>query len=105
MADKYFDDIKVPCENKAGTTTETQCKCCHAPPFRAITGTKKVAHLLGIQNQGISACTHSLIELSRDEMQALAAATKSAKEWSLRGAGSSHPALHSHAGTSTLTSE
>ena len=93
-ADKYFEDTQVPCGNKAGVTTESKCKCCHAPAFRAINGTKKVAHLLGIQGQGIVACSHSLIELPREEIQALAASTKAAKEWVSRGADGAHPMLN-----------
>ena len=49
--------------------------------------------LLGIQGQGMVACSHSLIELPRKEIQALAASTK-AKEWGSRGAGGAHPMLN-----------
>lgn len=93
IADKYFEDTIVPCGNKAGQTTESSCKCCHAAPFRAITGTKKVAHLLGVPGQGITACSHSKITLPQEEIVILASSTKSAKEWKDRGAGGSHPAL------------
>jgi hypothetical protein len=91
LADKYFDQRQVPCENRDGLTTESTCNCCSAPGFRAITGTKRVAHLLGIPNQGIAPCSHSLIRLSDDEILALADSTKAGKEWKERGAGKSHP--------------
>jgi hypothetical protein len=98
-ADKYFDEKKVPCESRDGITTESTCKCCSAPGFRAITGTKKVAHLLGIGNQGITACSHSLIRIGDEDMLALADSTKSGKDWKERGAGKSHPLFNKRTST------
>jgi len=49
---KYFDDRSLSASSKSGLVIESSCKCCDAPPFLALTSTRKVAHICGIPGQG-----------------------------------------------------
>ena len=94
IADKFFEEKKVPSEDAAsGLATQYTCLCCHAEPFLGLTGTKKVAHLLGMPGAGVVKCTQGKMKISKDDFEALAASTKGAREWKQRGAGGSHPYL------------
>jgi len=70
---------------------QVTCKCCDAPPFLALTSTRKVAHICGIPSQGIAPCSHSLIKLTTEEVGVVACTTKSGREWLERGAGGPSP--------------
>ena len=95
VAEKYFEETKLASTTTAsGFTVSSRCKCCHADPFLGLNGTKKVAHLLGISGAGVSACRQSRIKIPKDDFEALASSTKSAREWRERGAGGSHPLLN-----------
>ena len=94
IADRFFEEKKVPSQDAAsGFTTQSTCQCCHAEPFLGLTGSKKVAHLLGMSGAGVVKCTQAKMKLSKDDFEALAASTKAAREWKQRGAGGSHPYL------------
>ena len=91
--DKYFDDRSLVAASKSGLITESSCKCCDAPPFMALTSTRKVAHICGIPGQGILACSHSVIKLTAAQVGDVASTTKSGREWLERGAGGPSPHL------------
>jgi hypothetical protein len=91
QVDKYFTDRSLVAASKSGLVIESSCKCCDAPPFLALTSTRKVAHICGIPSQGIAPCSHSLIKLTTEEVGVVACTTKSGREWLERGAGGPSP--------------
>jgi len=93
--EKYFEDRSLVAASKSGLVTESSCKCCDAPPFMALTSTRKVAHICGIPGQGILPCSHSVIKLTAEQVGDVASTTKSGREWLERGAGGPSPHLES----------
>jgi hypothetical protein len=93
-ADKYFEQRTVKSDDSVcGTTIEYVCQCCHSEPFLGLTGTKKVAHLLGVPGEGVHKCSQQKLKIPRDDFEVLASSTKSARAWRDRGAGQDHPLL------------
>jgi len=102
VADKYFEEEKIAsADAKSGITIRYTCKCCHSEPFLGLTGTKKIAHLVGVPGCGIQKCAQSKIKIGMDEFRGLAKSTKCAREWLERGAGSDHPLLSGVVGKRT----
>jgi len=69
QVDKYFTDRSLVAASKSGFVIESSCKCCDAPPFFALTSTRKVAHICGIPSQGIAPCSHSLVQYWLSQVQ------------------------------------